>query len=547
MGKGILDNRWARQLAVALGYALMYWVVAQTFASAPWPFAASLRVTCLLVMPYRYWLALVVGEIGPLIYNNIEFVDRFGLTYAAINTIPSVAVGMPVVWWFRSRAALFPARHLVDIKKLLWCVLTLSVVWGLLYYATVSTARLPTGPYRVPEGTFFLYLSNLYLAMLVIVPWVVMIRVYPRKKEWRLPPFRVLIAGALVQDVAMATFALAALAFLHHVAIDMMKPAAMMALFLPPAWLVLKHGWGAAVLGTLSLVAMCSLLEWSWTAELGIPQAQMFVAIAMTCLHTFGARISTQLHQYEKLALDAKNRQDAVQHALVSGEHRLKHNSQALESMAGILRLDYAYMLEHFVPQTDQADFSQQALLLQRHIHRLAENTHPSAWRERGVGAALYETIGLALREADIAYWCDIPVRDLNFLSQNLQAGVYRVACEAVTRVSASPSCIGVRLAVRIGRLHGISGAVLRIESMANETHVAHAVLQAEERRRVAPKLGASMNNLDELRRLTEVFDGLLHYRSLANGIRISVLLCETSSQVRRQRKHRMPMRLWVR
>ncbi|HUA80454.1 MAG TPA: hypothetical protein VL997_08795 [Dyella sp.] len=546
MGKGMLGNRWVQQLAVALGYALVYAVVARMFSDAPWPFTASLRAMCLLVIPYRYWLALAIGETGPLIYNNLESIDRFGLTYAVMNAIPRIAVGMPVAWWFLSRGALFPARHQVDVKRLLWCVLTLSVLWALLNYVTASMARSHTGPYRMPEGTFFLFLCNFYLATLVVVPWVVMARVNERKEWRRLPRFKVLVASALVQDAAMAMLALLALAFLYHVVNDAMKLGAMMALFLPAGWLVLKHGWNSAALGALSLIPMCALLEWSWRAGLGMPSAQMFMAIAMTCIYAFGARISAQLQQCRKLELGAKEAQAAAQRALATGEHRLRQTSQALECMAGVLQMDHAHVLENFVPNAEKDEYSQQSLHLQRHVYRLAESIHPSAWRERGLGAALYENIGLALREAGMTYRCDLPGRDLNFLSGILQTAVYRFACEAVARAAVSPACLGVHLAIRMGRYRGIQGVVLRIDHTEDATNVAHATLHAQERRYVAPKLGASMKSVDELRRLANVFDGLLHYRILTSGARMSVLLCDTHSQAPRQREDKVPLRLWV-
>ncbi|MFK2872387.1 MASE1 domain-containing protein [Dyella lipolytica] len=546
MWKGILKKRWVRHAAVSLGYALVYLAVVHIFDNSPWSFTAALRITCLLVMPYRYWPALALGELGGVIYVNFEFIARFGLMYAVINAIPRLVVGMPVVWWFRNHAALFPAPHLVDVKKLLWCVLTLAVLWASLGYAAVLTARLPTGPYHAPEGTFLFLLSGAYMAMLVTVPWVVMIRLYQRERIWQFLQLRELATHSLTRDVAISILALAALTLLHYVAIDVIKPAAMMALFFPAAWLALKHGWRAAVLGgTLSLITTCLLVK-HWSNPDTV-QAQTFMAFAMTGLYTFGARISAQLHQHEQVTRNARETRDVAQSTLVFGEQRLQQTSQALECVAGILRFDHELMLERFVPAPEKNEYGKQAQQLQQQVQRLAENIHPSAWRERGLAAALDETIGQVLEDTDIAYVCNTPGRGLRFLSPALQVAVYRIVCEMVARFSASPACARIHLDMRIGHHDQVRWVVLRIRSVENEAKVARAALNALERYRVAPKLGATMKSFDELHRLARVFDGKLRRRTITGGMLVSALLCDAESQTQAQRKNAMPMRLWVR
>jgi len=545
MGKGVLARPWVQQLAVALGYALAYTITAQLFADAPWPVTAALRIACLLLVPYRYWPALALGEVAPLIYLNVAHLNELGLRYTLLASFPPVLLGMPVVKWFRCRAGLFPAPHLVDVKKLLGCVLTLTVLWAYVNYALLFTMRLPTGPYQVPPGMLFLYLIHFYMAMLTIAPWVMIIRIHHLGQAWRLSLLRMLISPPMARDLMMAVLALAGLAYLHQAVNGAIKPATVMALFLPAIWLALKHGWRAAVLGgTLSLIVTCLLLDWQM--DPGILQAQIFMAFVMTCLYTFGAQTSSQWHLYEQALQDTREARKVAQSTFVFGELRLRHTSQALECVASILRLDHEHLLKYYVPEQERREYSQQAQELQRSVHRMAENIHPSAWRERGLGAAFHETIGQTLREAGIDYDCEIPWRQLRFLPPALQAALYRTTCEAVALASTSPACCGIYLGMRIGRHRGHCWVVLRIKSERDNARVAEAVLHAEERQRVAPKLGATISTMDELQTWMRVFDGKLRVRNSPDRMRVSALLCDASTQTQEQRIPIKPVHLWV-
>lgn len=543
MGKGILENRWVRQLAVALGYALVYSVI-RPFSTTYWPIVYGLRVACLLLIPRRYWLSLAVGELVPLTYFNAECLNDFGLTWVLLCSIPHIALGMPVVWWFRSKAKLFPSRDLVDIKLLWFCTVALSALWACASYAALMYVRLPTGPFHIPSGVLFSYFITYYMTLLAAVPGAVMFQLRSRKGVW---PLRTWATSLLVHDMAIAVLVLAGLAISYHYVVESIKSVIAMALFLPAVWLTFKHGWRASVLGgTLSLVSAGVINTLVFQFDFGVPQQiQLLMAIATTCLYIFGARISAQSHQHEQVTRDARDTQGVAQSALVYGEQRLQQTSQALECVAGILKIDHAHMLERFVPAHEQHEYGQQALQLQQQVYRLAENIHPSAWRERGLAAALDETIGSVLEDANIVYFCDTPGRGLRFLNPALQAAVYRIACEVVARLSASPACVGIHLSVRMGRRGNVRWVAMRIQSVEDEIKVAQSALHALGRHRVAPKLGASMKKFDELQRLVRLFDGKLRRRSITNGIRVSAMLCDEVTQTT-QKTGAIPIRLWV-
>jgi hypothetical protein len=495
-----------------------------------------------MLTPRRYWPALVVGEVIPLAYFNVQCLDDFGLLWVVVNSVPPIVLGMPVMVWFRNRAGLFPTPGMVNLSRLLGCMLALSALWTLMKYLTLMTGNLPSGPYDVSPRMASMFLVGIYTVLLLIVPWAIMIRIRGRKYLWPLFPLRMQITHPLVRDLGVAVLILGALISWYRIADASAQSTLLVTMFLPAVWLTLKHGWRASVLGgTLSLVCTCLLLK--WTTDVYSQQAQIMMAIAITSLYFFGARISEQGRDYGRARQDARDDKDVARSALALGEERLQRTSYSLECVAALLRADYTDALERYVPPEEWESFNEQAERLRKHLRHLAEGLYPSAWRERGLGAALHETIGKALREAGVIYGCDTVGRELRFFSPALQSAIYRVACDAVAALSASPSCIGIRLAIRTGRRRGRRWVVLRIQSLEDNTSVARAIMRNDKREGVAAALGASLRTVDEARKLVRVFDGLLDLRTLPDGKRVSMLLCD---QAPNAALPAASIRLWV-
>jgi hypothetical protein len=127
------NHRWL--IHVVLGYALAY-LPLRAFSDDHWPIIAGFRMACLLLVPYRYWTALVLGETAAMIQSNMRCLEEFGLTWVVMMSIPRIVLAMLIMWWFRSRAALFPYDHQVNIKA---CAIqsrirnTINHAWSLLF------------------------------------------------------------------------------------------------------------------------------------------------------------------------------------------------------------------------------------------------------------------------------------------------------------------------------------------------------------------------------------------------------------------------------
>jgi glucose-6-phosphate-specific signal transduction histidine kinase len=542
-------HRWLAHLGIAVGYALAYLVVLGALSNAPWPFAAGLRIACLLLVPYRYWPALVAGELVPLACRNFGHAHDFGLTWALLASIPPIILAMPVVWWFRARTALFPSRDLLDVRKLLYCTLTLSVLWATASFSLLSTVHLKNGPYHIPAGAAFSLFIDLYLVLLMVTPWAVIARIRPRQALRPHLSWQAIATNSVTRDIVISVILLAILTALYRVVGGAIKPFVMLVLFLPALGLTLKHGWRVCVLGgTLCLISIFLILEWrlDWRPDSNMLQIQALLAGIITFLYLFGARLSTQMQLLDALRHETFQTRQVAKKSLVLSEDRLQQTSQALECVVGILRMDYTRIMQRFIPESMRDDYSQDFWNVQREVYHIAESIYPSAWRERGLAAAMEETIGSALREAGIAYSCETPGRRMRFLSEASQVVLYRMACSAAANFGASPACIGVHLSLRMGRRHGAPWVALRMDSMQEESQVAYGLLQAKARKGVAAKLGTRVTADSELQLLARLFHGNARWRATSAGLRFTALLNDAGSRTSQRTAALAPVRLWA-
>lgn len=300
------SHRWLMHMGVAFGYALAY-LPLRSFSEDHWPVIAGFRMACLLLVPYQYWLALVLGESVAMIEPNMRCLEAFGVTWVVMMSVPKIALGMPIVWWFRSRAGLFPSCHQVNIKPLLCCALILSVVWAATNTLILATVRLPTGPYHMPAGTSFAYVLDSYLAILAVVPWAVMFRTYRRLVPKELLPLREMVRKRAFRHVSLATLAFTVLTFLHGFTTDAGKLAVLTMLFLLVVWLTFDHGWASVLGGTAALLCTRFLLDWK--VDPTVLQMHVVMAFAITGLYMFGAHVCARYRQHEQLRKDVKQTQ----------------------------------------------------------------------------------------------------------------------------------------------------------------------------------------------------------------------------------------------
>ena len=538
---------WLTQVAIVIGYIALFAII-RPFSDAHWSLTAGLRLSALLLLPTRYWLALALGDALYSTPQAITCEAQFGLPWAIAYTFPLTAVAMPGVWWCKEKLSLFPNKRLVNFNTLIFCAIASSACWSL--FDLLDLWLIPHRGYDITPLLFGSMLVGSFVAVLTITPWVIMAKLGYRAGTLK-TGLRAFVRSSLFFDATLVVLpALLILSWLTYRASDTNKPIWALFMFAPCVWLTLRHGWRATVMaGSMTVACICLLFTWDGNApDVEVVQVQAIIAFAITCLILMGARI-TAMHQADEV--EKTNTRQAMQLArqsMIVSEMRLKQASETLEQVCGEMRLNQSRLLHRFrlmLPVNESLDYTKQASSTQEKVYQLANAMHPIAWRKRGLIAALRETIGGALGEVGVAYQCKVMGRGLSQAGKNLHTMIYRLACESVVYVCGNLHCTHLRLLVRGGYIDGQRVVVLRVEGRVEEGFGKETFPFDGQKSQLASKLGASKLTLHQLRDNARLFNGELHVRATAQKIRLTLLLVDTE-QKERERHAPSPFSLWA-
>ncbi|HEV2621038.1 MAG TPA: MASE1 domain-containing protein [Frateuria sp.] len=523
MFKRIRSSVWLRQLAAAGAYALVFELLRQVSFSH-WFLFAGLRFSALLLVPYRYWPALLLGEAGPLAYTAVQCADQYGWLWGTFFMVPPVLFMMPLARWCRERHRIFPTRATTNINLFLLYTLAASAIWTSVNMATLSLMRLPPGetlPYKGEVAGW--YFIGFFLGILTLVPSVLMVREEllggGTQRLWA----RFVESRLAMDAMCLLLPSLALLVWLASDTAGAVGQDARVAMFLPVVWLALRHGWrGAAVGGTAASIAVVLTMPRLYDTD--TLHAQVFIAFTITTMMLLGGRIADLNERERHEKAEARLALALAQRNVYLGEMQLRQTSYALEQMSAAIQASYTQLLgrlRSLTPGVDERSYYRQAAVTQHQMYRLADSLYPLSWRERGLPAALREgSIPRALDEAGITYWCDIQGMGLGELSTSIHMALYRLASEAIALACAKRNISSVRLLLRSGAFGGRRWAVLCIDSRVDYERLSR--VRWDE---LLPTLGGSGLGLGALKDRAMVFGGTVRIRSLAQGSRISLIL----------------------
>ncbi|GLQ45645.1 hypothetical protein GCM10007862_06960 [Dyella lipolytica] len=320
-------------------------------------------------------------------------------------------------------------------------------------------------------------------------------------------------------------------------------------MFLPVAWLTMKHGWRAAAFGIPAVMA-CIYPELEARPDtLDIAGAQALITFSSTCLFALGAHITAQNAAEAQERMNAKVAVKLAQQGLYLCEIRMRQSAQALEQIGGMLQLTQTRLLnrfKHMLPATEGQNYYKQAAATQSQVYRLAESMHPTVWRERGLPAALRETIARTLDEAGFAYRFELKGRGLSQLSPSVHAAIYRLACEAVVYICEQQAWSTIMISLRGGHTNSQQWAVLRVEGLVNHSDINDPVFKKFESQQLASKLGANGLDTDAMRDHVRLYDGELHVRTRDDKLQITALIHDANQQVRESHGAPPALKLYI-
>jgi glucose-6-phosphate-specific signal transduction histidine kinase len=525
MQKGTGVPSWLRQLAAVVAYGAIVSLFRELSISH-WLILCGLHMSALLLTPYRYWIALALGEMASLAYLSITCIDQFGMLWAIGNAIPSILLAAPVVFICRERWHVFPTRTGINVGALLVCALLMAAVRTGYSLLMMSITKLPEG--YPPLNYGFLagqWMLGNYMGALTVVPLTLMLSRVLQETSWSGLGTRFLRSRLAMECVFLLV---PTLAFLVSLGLNSSPTAntrqlAQLAMFLPVVWLTMRYGWqGAAVGGTLASLAVVSLMPKVFDPD--TLSAQVFIAFIISTMLLMGARIGALNQQAQQERTDLRMALALAQRNMSQGEVQLRMTSQALEQVRETVHAVYNVMLgrlRHMTPIIDDRSYRRQALVAQDQLYRLADSLCPVT-SERGLPAVLREgPIARMLDETGIAYWCDLrgPV---SVLSATIHLAIYRLVCEAVADGCTRRDVSDIRVQVRCGRRNGRLWAIVRINLRSR-----HERLDGVRWDDLLPRVLRTATGLGwpAIEDRAATFEGKAHERLISDGRCISVLL----------------------
>lgn len=285
-------RRWGQYTAIAAAYAATYEVVRHVTYSH-WTLTAGLRLACLLLMPFRFWPALALGETLPLVENAWMCETDFGAAWALSASVPMIVLFMACVKPLRLRWNLYDGGGRLRMELLLAATLGCALITGVATALTLETALL-SSPGAWPDLSlvkyFWAYILGAYLGTLTLTPILLALTERARAMPtatlvdvWRSPLFR----DALLWLPVMAGLTVLAIA----TADDTTRQLARLGLLWPTIALTWRHDWhGAAVGGFAASVALA--MTGTVLLDPAMVRAQVIFALTLSGLLAVGARAS---------------------------------------------------------------------------------------------------------------------------------------------------------------------------------------------------------------------------------------------------------------
>lgn len=251
---------WGQVLAVAAAYAACY-ELTRYFSYSHWILTAGLRLACLLLVPYRFWPALILGESLPVLQNALLHEEDFGWAWTAVSAIPFIPLCMPFIKAIREKMPLYDANGQLNARTILFATLVCALVTAVRTDLAVFAALIVT-----PDGweawrsealiDLLAYILGAYLGALSLAPMFLVLREWFRESlSWKR-----LLDSRLTRDVALGALPLsivfaATASVSSGISLDVLR----LGMAVPVIALTARHGWkGTAITAMLSSIALAT-------------------------------------------------------------------------------------------------------------------------------------------------------------------------------------------------------------------------------------------------------------------------------------------------
>jgi two-component system, NarL family, sensor histidine kinase FusK len=275
--------------AVAVGYGVLF-AGLHAISFSHWAVFNGLRLAALLLLPYRYWPAVILGETTPLVYDSIACLDQNGVAWSILHAVPGCLVVMPAVHWCR-RTLIAKQHDSIQVSDILLCALLACVLLTAWNFVTLSVTKPLPGfqmpPYEVIAARWAVgnYLGILTVCPVILATWDVLSHARPEALA-----ARIMRSRFVVECLGLAApIACAAILYASHVPSEQQFAQIMM--IVPVVALALRHGWrGAAAGGFIASTAIILMMPSLY--DHATLQAETLIAFVMSTMLMLGARIT---------------------------------------------------------------------------------------------------------------------------------------------------------------------------------------------------------------------------------------------------------------
>ena len=287
---------WGQYIAIAGAYAACYEVTRHvTFPH--WVLTAGLRLSCLLLVPVRYWPALALGELLPMAENALLCIPQFGIPWAVSASVPMIVLCMACIKPMRARWSCYGAEGRLNKGFLLSATLACALLTAIKGSVTTLTALLDS-PDTWPDIDLHLYfwgwMLGSYLGALTLTPTILALRqrfdaqgYFAVGMLWRSPLFRGTLAMLPVLGM-LCWYAVTT----HD---DAAKQFARFAMLLPIVIMTWRHGWhGSAIAGMASSIASAATADVLLDPKM--IQFQVVLSLVISASLFAGTRVSRTSH-----------------------------------------------------------------------------------------------------------------------------------------------------------------------------------------------------------------------------------------------------------
>lgn len=518
-----------RQFGVAVVYCASVALLGR-FSMSHWIVLTGLHLGALLLVDYRYWPALFVGDVAWLGYLSITSYAQFGALWALVNLIPPIAWYAPLVLMFREHWGLDPARGSTNMPALVVCAAAVSGIATMITIGQMQVAPLPSGSLLHYEEIIPRLLLGNLLGVLTVTPVLLVWQQGLAGSGWRWGAW---IRQCMDSRLAIeATFAVAPFVGALCWAGDRhgeLRDVVQLAMFLPVVVLAMRRGWrGAAVGGLVASSGIMFLMPAH--DDTVVLQAEAMMVVAMAAMLVIGARITY-------LDTRAEREQSAMRTALAQTQRQVVEDDAELRALARALeefRESFQGVLHHMLGRSGGATKTVGAVggsLRGSHLtaspDAAVDPLHPSMLAEWGLPGVLgKDALARLLQDAGVDYAWDLrgPVK---LLRQGTHLALYRVVLEALTDACSRRDVAAVRIRIRCGAQRR-SWAVAVVDIQCDPERAARV-----DWGQLLPRLHLRASGLGRraIDHQAALFEGAVRERPTQRGRRVTVGLLQSESQ----------------